>query len=148
MWADPLVTRFIGGKPSTPQQTWMRVIAYAGHWSLLGFGYWAVEEKSSGTFAGELGFADFKRDIAPTMQNVPELGWAFAPPFHGRGYATEAVRAVTAWSDAHFADPRTVCLIGAGNIASIRVAEKCGYIEFARTTFNNEPTIFFERRGR
>jgi len=72
MWADPIVTRFIGGKPSTQQQTWARVLGYVGHWSLLGFGYWAIEEKASGRFIGEIGFADFKREIAAPMKDVPE----------------------------------------------------------------------------
>lgn len=145
MWSDPAVTRFIGGKPSTAQQTWSRLLGYAGHWALLGFGYWAIEETTTGEFAGELGFADFKRDIAPSMRDVPELGWALATRVHGQGYATEAVQAVVAWGDAHFGAARTVCMIDPDNVASIRVAQKCGYQEFARTSFNDRATLFFER---
>lgn len=147
MWSDPVVTRFIGGKPSTEQQTWSRLLNYAGHWALLGFGYWALEHKATGAFVGELGFANFRRDIAPSMKDAPELGWALAPPFHGQGYGTEAVRAAVAWGDVRFASARTVCLIDAGNAASIRVAEKCGYSVFDRTLFNNVPTLFLERRA-
>ena len=145
MWADPIVTRFIGGTPSTAQRTWLRLLAYVGHWSLMGFGYWAIEEKPTGKFVGEVGFADFKRDIAPSMQHVPELGWALSPGVHGKGYATEAVRAVLAWGDSHFRETRTVCMISPENVASIRVAEKCGYKEFERTLLNKEPTLFFAR---
>ena len=145
MWSDPVVTRFIGGKPSTPQRTWLRMLEYAGHWSLLGFGYWAIEEKSSGRFVGEVGFADFKRDVAASMQDVPELGWALTPQFHGKGYATEAVLAALEWGDAHLRDVRTVCMISSDNTASIRVAEKCGYKEFERTLFDGSPTLFFAR---
>jgi RimJ/RimL family protein N-acetyltransferase len=145
MWSDPIVTRYIGGKPSTPQQTWMRVLGYAGHWALMGFGYWALEEKASGGYIGELGFADFKRDIAPAMRDAPELGWALSAAVHGRGYATEAVRAALAWGDARFDPSRTVCLIGEENAASIRVAQKCGYQEFERGTFAGTPTLFFAR---
>jgi RimJ/RimL family protein N-acetyltransferase len=147
MWSDPVVTRFIGGKPSTEQQTWSRLLGYAGHWSLLGFGYWVIEEKATGSFVGELGFANFRRDIAASMKHAPELGWALAPRFHGMGYATEAVRAAVAWGDVRFASARTVCLIGVENSASIRVAQKCGYAEFERTLFNDHPTLFFERGG-
>jgi len=63
MWADPIVTRHIGGRPFTEEETWARFLRYVGHWSVLGFGYWAIEEKDTATFVGELGFADFKRDI-------------------------------------------------------------------------------------
>lgn len=145
MWSDPIVVRFIGGTPSTVQRTWLRLLAYRGHWSVMGFGYWVIEEKATGSFVGEVGFADFKRDIATSMQNVPELGWALAPRFHGKGYATEAVRAALAWGDAHFQAARTVCLISSDNTASIRVAEKCGYREFERTLFDGTRTLFFER---
>ena len=145
MWADPVVTRHIGGKPSMPQQTWMRILGYAGHWSLLGFGYWAVEERSSGTFIGELGFADFKRDIVPRIDNTPELGWAFASRAHGKGFATEATRAVVAWGDRNLPSSRTVCIINPANAASIRVAEKIGFREITVTVYNGEPVLLFER---
>ncbi|HEY7982007.1 MAG TPA: GNAT family N-acetyltransferase [Candidatus Eremiobacteraceae bacterium] len=145
MWSDPIVTRFIGGTPSTAQRTWMRLLGYAGHWSLMGFGYWAIEEKATGRFVGEVGFADFKRDIASSMQNVPELGWALAPRFHGKGFATEAVRAALAWGDVHLKSARSVCMISCENIQSNRVAEKCGYREFERTQFNGESTVFYAR---
>jgi len=145
MWSDPAVVRFIGGKPSSEQQTWSRLLGYAGHWALLKFGYWALEEKASGRFVGELGFADFRRDIEPSMKDVPELGWALASHVHGQGYATEAVGAAVAWGDARFGQARTVCMIDPQNLASIRVAQKCGYREFKRTLFNDRPTIFFDR---
>ena len=145
MWSDPAVTRYIGGTPSTEQQTWSRLLNYAGHWALLDFGYWVVELKEDGAFAGEVGFADFHRDIAASMRGAPEAGWVFAPAFHGRGYATEAVRAATAWGDARFARARTVCMIDPGNAASIRVAERCGFRQFERATFGGGPALFFER---
>jgi RimJ/RimL family protein N-acetyltransferase len=145
MWSDPAITRYIGGKPSTEQQAWSRMLTFAGHWSLMGFGYWAIEERESGLYVGDLGFADFHRSIAATMKGVPELGWALAAAFHARGYATEAARAAVAWGDERFESPRTVCMIDTQNTASIRVAEKCGYREFERTAFNESPTIFFER---
>jgi RimJ/RimL family protein N-acetyltransferase len=146
MWADPVVTRHIGGKPFTEEESWSRLLRYAGHWAMLGFGYWVVEEKATGCFAGEIGFADYKRDIEPSLQDIPEIGWAFATPVHGRGYATEAARAVVAWGDAHFGACQTGCIIHPENLASIRVAEKCGYVELQRTTYKKQPTILFLRR--
>jgi RimJ/RimL family protein N-acetyltransferase len=145
MWSDPAVTRFIGGVPSTEQQSWSRLLNYAGHWALLDFGYWAVEEKASRHFVGEVGFANFKRDIEVSMKDAPELGWALVPRVHGRGYASEALAAALRWGDVRFASARTVCLIDRQNVPSIRVAEKSGYREFERTIFKGTPTIFFER---
>ena len=145
MWSDPIVTRFIGGTPSTEQQVWSRMLTYAGHWALLDFGFWAIEEAASGTFIGELGFANFKRDIEPAMKEAPEIAWAFATRAHGKGLATEAVRAAVAWGDERFGAARTVCLVNPDNLASIRVAAKCGYLEFKRSEFNGKPVLFFER---
>jgi RimJ/RimL family protein N-acetyltransferase len=145
MWGDPAVTRFISGKPSTLQQTWSRILTYVGHWSLLGFGYWAVEEKSSGTFVGELGFADFKRDLEPSLAGVPELGWAFAAHAHGRGYATEAVSAALAWGDINLGVPHTFCIVDPGNTSSVRVAKKCGYAELQRLEYGGKPVVAFDR---
>jgi RimJ/RimL family protein N-acetyltransferase len=55
------------------------------------------------------------------------------------------VRAAVSWGDAHFAGSRSTCLIEPGNVASIRVAEKCGYREWERTVYKGEPAIVFVR---
>jgi RimJ/RimL family protein N-acetyltransferase len=145
MWADPVVTRYVGGKPLTEEEAWRRMLGYIGHWSLLGFGYWAAEEKATGNFVGEIGFADYKRDLDPSLKGTPEIGWVLASPAQGKGYATEAVRAAVAWGDAQFPSARTACLISPENLASIRVAVKCGYNEFARATYKGHPTVMFIR---
>jgi RimJ/RimL family protein N-acetyltransferase len=147
LWADPDVTRHIG-RVSTRQETWSRVLRYAGHWALLNYGYWVVEEKESGAFAGEVGFADFKREIVPPIEGVPETGWVLLPAMQGKGYATEAVGAALAWADVHFRSDRTVCIVAPENAASIRVARKCGYEEYARTTYGGVPAVMFERFAR
>ncbi len=145
MWADPDVTRHIGGMPFTAEEVWTKVLRYVGHWALLGFGYWIVREKASGRLVGEVGFADFKRALEPALDGAPENGWVLSSWAHGNGYATEAVQASLAWAATHLGTPRTVCLIDPGNTASIRVAEKCGYREYARTRYKGSPTILFER---
>jgi RimJ/RimL family protein N-acetyltransferase len=145
MWADPQVTRYIGGKPLTEEEAWTRLLRYAGHWALLGFGYWVAEENATGSFVGEIGFADYKRDLQPSLKGVPEVGWVLASPAQGKGYATEAVRAVVAWGDEHFSPARTACIIAPENVASIRVAVKCGYREFKTTSYKGRPTLMFVR---
>ena len=150
MWADPVVTRYIGGKPLSEEEVWRRLLGYVGHWAWMGFGYWAMEEKATGSFAGEMGFSDWKREIEPSLKGVPELGWVLATRVHGKGYATEAVRAAIAWGDANIRSSgsglgRTVCIIHPEHARSIRVAEKCGFKEIQRTTYKGEPTILFSR---
>ena len=144
LWGDPAVVRFIGGKPFTATECWSRLLRYRGHWELLGYGYWAVEEKSSGRFAGEVGFLDNKRDMSPSLGDAPEAGWVFAPWSQGRGFATEAMRAAQGWAEETLAAARTVCMIAPENIASLGVAAKLGYREFARATFRDEPMVLLE----
>src|SRR5690349_16068550 len=86
MWTDPEIVRYTSGAPSTEQRTWLRMLEYLGHWAMLGYGYWAVAERSSDRYIGELGFADFKRDIDPSIKGIPELGWALASHSHGKGF--------------------------------------------------------------
>jgi len=150
MWADSVVTRYIGGKPLSEEDAWTRTLRCLGHWAWLGFGYWVVEEKATGSFAGEMGFSDWKREIEPSLKGVPELGWVLATRVHGKGYATEAVRAAMAWGDANIrsAQPalaKMVCNIHPEHTRSIHVAEKCGFKQLQRTTYKGEPTILFAR---
>ena len=147
MWSEPDVTKFITGKPSTEAQTWARLLSYLGHWSLMGFGYWAIVDKASGTFAGEAGLADFKRPIAESMKQGPELGFALASAFHGKGIATEAAGGILSWADENLAVRTTVCLINPANAASLRVVEKCGYAVFEEGTYGEQPALFLSRRA-
>lgn len=144
MWSDPAVARFIGGRPSTSEETWSRLLRYAGLWPLLGYGYWAAEDRATGGWCGELGFADFRRTIDPPLGEAPEAGWAFSPAVHGRGYAAEALAAALAWADATLG-ARTVCIIAPENTPSLRLAAKVGYVEAARTTYKDAPTLVFRR---
>lgn len=150
VWGNPEVTRYIGGRPQTPEECWHRLLRYAGHWSLLGFGYWAVEEKASGRFIGDIGFSDFHRPMEESLNftTAPEVGWVLSPDVHGKGYATEAVQAALGWGDAYFKGQRFVCMIHPDNRASSRVAEKTGFIPYAHTDFKGAPTVLYERPAR
>jgi RimJ/RimL family protein N-acetyltransferase len=145
MWANPIVTLHITNRASERQETWMRMLRYAGLWSMLGYGYWAVEERASSTFVGDVGFADFHRELNPPIEGIPEAGWALDPAFYGRGFATEALRAALAWADANVPAPKTVCIIAPENAASIRVAEKAGYTERTAATFRGDPAVLLMR---
>jgi RimJ/RimL family protein N-acetyltransferase len=145
MWREPEVVRYTIGNEAPPQRTWQRLLAYCGHWQLQGFGYWAIEERSSGRFIGELGFADFQRDCTPSIEGIPEVGWALSAAEHGRGYATEALRQVIAWGDECLGAVRTVCIIHRDNSASLRLADKFGYRTQLRPATDEEPHMLLAR---
>jgi len=146
LWGDPRVTQFIG-KRLTLEESWHRLLRYVGHWALLGFGYWAIEEKSTGAFLGEGGFQENHREIVPSLKGMLETGWVFLPAAQGQGYATEAVHAMPAWKDANLPEKKVCCIIDEPNLASLRVAEKCGYCESARTTYDGASLIVFHRNS-
>jgi RimJ/RimL family protein N-acetyltransferase len=148
MWSDPQVTRFIGGRPRTREESWIRFLRHAGIWSMLGYGFWALEDKETSDFVGEAGLHDLKRDMQPSIEGLPEAGWALASSFQGKGLASEIVHRVLAWADEGLEDAKTVCIIHPDHAASIRIAVKCGYKELLRTIYHGEPTILFERRAR
>jgi RimJ/RimL family protein N-acetyltransferase len=148
MWADPEVARPMGGQPSSRRESWMRLLRYAGLWPLLGYGYWAVREKASGRFVGDVGFADFHREIEPSIAGTPEAGWAFAPWAQGRGFATEALAAGLAWLDGRPGIERSVCLIDPANKPSLRVAEKIGYSTLQMARFVEKETLLLSRARR
>ncbi|GGE99452.1 GNAT family N-acetyltransferase [Hymenobacter cavernae] len=141
MWTEPDFFRYLGGQPLTREEAWRRLLTHQGHWGLMGYGYWSVEEKSTGRFIGAVGFADLLRDITPSIIGLPEIGWVLAPRVHGLGYATEAVRAALNWGEQHFPQKQTVCIIDPDNTASLRVAQKFGYQELARTTYKDHPIL-------
>lgn len=66
------------------------------------------------------------------FRHSAEIGYWLGEPFWGRGIATEAVRAVTAYAFEYF----DVCRLEAGvfewNPASMRVLEKVGYVREGR----------------
>ncbi len=145
LWSDPEVTRFIGGRPFTREEVWARILRYIGHWTALGYGFFTVRERQTGRYLGEVGLADFKRDMSPPLTGAAEVGWALVPAAHGRGFASEAVRAALAWHEQAIGPQRTACMIAPENQASIRVAEKCGFRWYADATYRGEATQLFER---
>jgi RimJ/RimL family protein N-acetyltransferase len=144
MGADPAVMKFIGG-PQRPEEAWDRFLRAAGCWAMLGHGTFAVRERETGRFVGEVGHFNRRRQIEPSFGGAPEAGWVLAAWSHGKGYASEAVQAATAWLEGRFGPVRTVCMIDVGHAASIRVAEKCGHRRWAETVYQGKPVLLFER---
>jgi RimJ/RimL family protein N-acetyltransferase len=126
LWGDPAVTRHISPRPFSREEVWARLLRYVGHWQLMGYGFWVIEEKATGRFLGELGFADFQRDMEPKL-DAPEAGWVLTPSAQGSGYAREALGAALAWSDGAKDWPRIACIIDPANARSIVLAAKSGF---------------------
>jgi len=145
--ADPAVVRHLGGTTFTREEAWRRLLCAPGLWAVLGYGYWAVERREDGAWIGQVGFADFKRDMAPSIEGRPEMGWIFAPHAHGRGYAREAAAAALAWADATLGPSEIVAIIDPANARSIRVAERLGFAGREQARYQGETILLFRRRS-
>lgn len=144
IWADPDVTRHVGGAPRPRDNTWLRMLATEGHWRWFGYGYWAVER--DGELIGNAGFATFHRPLDPPL-DAPEAGWAFAAHAWGQGYATEIVARLARYADDR-GWPETICIIDLGNAASARVAVKAGFVLLRDAVMGTVATrVFARRRG-
>jgi len=119
--ADPDVALYIGnGLPLTRQEAWRGLAAHIGHWTLRGYGMFAIEEKATGEFVGRAGF--FNPEGWPGF----ELGWTLARERWGRGYATEAARRLLDYAFSEMGRDHVISVIQPENAASIRVAERIG----------------------
>lgn len=145
IWSDPLVTKFIGGRPSTAQDSWFRIMRYLGHWPLMGFGYFAACDRQTGAYIGDIGIAHHKRGIHPDFDSAPEAGWVLSPSAFGKGYAAEAMTAVLDWFTSVHGKTRTVCMIETAHADSHKVATKLGYHGFCEITIGQDPMTLLER---
>ena len=147
IWQDADVYSFITGKPLSRQDVWLRLLRYSGLWDFLDYGYWAVEEKASGAYIGQLGFADFQRGLVGFDGRYPEAGWVINPAYAGQGYASEGMGAACDWMDNHQDHKRTFCIIGRDNPRSVRVARKIGYQFALDAEFGDETVEVYTREA-
>lgn len=145
LWREPTVIRFIGGVPLTREAVWVRFLRASGLWNHLGFGFFLLEDKATGALVGEAGFHDLRRDLVPSIEGTMETGWVLAPAFHGRGLAEEAMRAALSWAGAHGVGDRLTCIIHPDHGASLRVAQKLGFTETARSHYHDAPVVILDR---
>ena len=145
VWREPDVYRYIGGHPFSEEDCWNRLLRDVGHWVTLGYGLWTVRMKATGTYAGVVGFADFRREMNPSFGDAPEGGWVMAPWTLRQGLASEAVGAALDWVEAVLDPPRTVCMIAPDNQPSLRLADRFGYAPYAATQYKGADVLLLQR---
>ena len=86
--------------------------------------FFAIEEKSSGRYVGEVGFTI---EQSTRSGSLADLGYFMLRDFHGKGYMTEAGKRVVefAFAEAGVHKIKTGCL--KENKASERVMQKLGF---------------------
>jgi RimJ/RimL family protein N-acetyltransferase len=119
-YGDADSVRHTMGTPLTEAQTWRTLAGVVGHWAWRGYGPYTLIDKDEG---GVLGLAGL---WYPSDWPETEIKWALLPSVRGRGYASEAARAVRVMAREHLPGVRLISLIAEGNEPSVRVAQAAG----------------------
>jgi RimJ/RimL family protein N-acetyltransferase len=122
MLSDPETARFITRtrRPYGRSEAWSEAAFLVGHWQLLGFGMFVVEERATGEFLGRVG------PLQPPGWPGFEIAWALKRSARGKGFAHEAAVAALDWSFQTFDLNRIISIIDPRNLASRRLAERLG----------------------
>lgn len=112
-------SRFVGG-PQPEHRTWRMLAMMLGHWAFRGYGFWALEEKETGTYVGRTGL------WFPHGWKEREIGWTLMPAATGNGYATEAALAARAHAYDVLGWDTAISQIDPANEPSKAVARRLG----------------------
>ena len=144
---DPIVMKHFGGQGLGREDAFRRLLGGIGLWQVQGTGLLAAERKSDGKLIGHAGLFDYHREITPSIEGTPELGYIFAAEVHGQGYARETCDALLAWADEALDADETVAIISIGNDPSVKLAERLGYERQPDGVYRNEPISIWRRRN-
>ena len=123
IYRDPAVARFLGPPPGSLEAERANIAAHrARYYARRGYGLWAVVRRDTGELVGRCGLLD--AEIAGREE--VEVSYLLAPPYWGRGLATEAAGAALAYAAGPLALDRVVAVIAPENARSRRVAERLG----------------------
>ncbi|MBJ7331939.1 MAG: GNAT family N-acetyltransferase [Solirubrobacteraceae bacterium] len=140
LYRDPVAMRYVGG-PRTFAETTQQVRGYAEDHVRRGYACWVVEERETGLIVGEAGLHPFDSK-GPEI----ELAYAFGRPFWGRGFATEAARAIVAEGFGDLGLEEIVAVARDENTASLHVLENLGFVQDGRRFAWGHDHPFFRLR--
>lgn len=117
--SDPAVMRYLpGGVTKTRAETAAELQGYIDHGEQYGYGFEALIERATGAFVGDVGLDHLDDQVA--------IGYTLGSAFWGKGYATEAARAVLAYSFDVLKFDTIIAVAQPENAASLRVLEHLG----------------------
>jgi RimJ/RimL family protein N-acetyltransferase len=135
-YSDAACTRHTFGRALTEGESWRAVASMVGHWTLRGYGPYAVVENDTSAVVGTVGL------WYPIDWPEPEIKWALLRKAWGKGYAQEAARAVQPIAVREFGAP-PISLIGVENAPSIKVALAVGATFERRMLFRGNPFAIY-----
>ena len=119
LFADEEACRYIGGHMPRAA-AWRKFLQMPGAWLIQGFAMFAVIEKSSGEFLGNIG------PWQPEGWPGTEVGWALRRMAWGKGYALEAATAAIDWAFVELGWTDVIHSIDLDNVSSQELARRLG----------------------
>ena len=116
---DEEACRSIGGT-SPRAAAWRKFLQMPGAWAVQGFGMFAVIEKSSNQWVGNIG------PWYPEGWPGTEVGWALRRKAWGKGYAYEAAVAAIDWAFDELHWTNVIHSIDLDNVGSQLLAQRLG----------------------
>lgn len=140
-YSDEVATKFTFGRALTEGDTWRAMCGMIGHWQVRGYGPYAVEEKSSGSVIGTVGF------WYPNDWPEPEIKWGLVRAFWGKGFAKEAAAVVHAAGREYLPELALISLIHQDNKPSIGVALSIGARLESTVDYEGEPHGIYRHKN-
>ena len=142
--------RFLGSFVPSEMDSFNRLHRNAGSWALHGYGSFMVRRTGSAKIIGNCGVFRSHRGFGAdlSLDDVPEAGWILHKDCVGEGIAREAMEAALAWFDRVHEVQRIACMIEEGHAASDALAEKLGFVRYARHQLEGDKRlVLYERVG-
>lgn len=122
----PEVWQYDPGRPRTMSETGETLAIWINEYTRHGFGRFAVIEKASGKLIGYCGLQWLLLDHGLYKSPEVELFYALDPAFWGKGYITEAARAMIGFGFADLKLKRIVSTAVGANERSVNVMRRVG----------------------
>ncbi|NQY07109.1 MAG: GNAT family N-acetyltransferase [Flavobacteriaceae bacterium] len=119
---DPEVIQYTGDVPFTSIEEAEEFIRNYNPYQKYGFGRWAVCDTKTDDFLGFCGLKYHKN------VDFVEVGYRFYKTYWNKGFATETAKACVDFAFDSIKLPVMYCQVKKENLASIRVAEKLGFV--------------------
>ena len=138
MMGDAEVSRHLmDGRPLTRPEAWRQMAMFIGHWTLRGFGLWAVEERATRKFIGRIGC------LQPEGFPAFEIAYTLTRSAWGQGYAREGAAAALEYARKNLRRTEIASIIRPANTHSIRVAESLGAVAGETVEFFGAPSVLY-----
>lgn len=127
--SDPEVRKFFPDGIQNEAQTRARIQEFMSYYKEKGLPCFIILDKNTNEFIGRCGFG-------PIETGEVEVGYLIARKFWGKGYASEALKALLNWSKKNISADDIIAFAPLKHTASHRVMEKCG-MEYYKDGFGH-----------